>query len=201
MSSLETPSLPSRGEKVIGADPRSHHLVNGRVHICDPDPKWPYLFRQEEGRLRGVLGDRVLSLDHVGSTSVPGLAAKPCLDLLLVVADSADEVAYVPDLEAAGYSLVVREPDWYEHRVLKGPGVNINLHVFTEGCAEIDRMRLLRDHLTEDAGARERYTAVKRELAEHTWDRIQDYADAKTGIITELLDEAGARRDGGTGAG
>jgi GrpB-like predicted nucleotidyltransferase (UPF0157 family) len=106
----------------------------------------------------------VLALDHVGSTSVPGLPAKPCVDLLLVVADSADEPAYLPDLEEAGYSLVIREPDWYEHRVLKGPSINLNLHVFGQGCEEADRMRLFRDYLTADAGARKRYTAVKREL-------------------------------------
>ncbi|GAA1080205.1 GrpB family protein [Nocardiopsis metallicus] len=194
MSSLETPSLPSRGEKRVGPGPQSRNLVNGRVRISEPDPKWPYLFRQEDGRIRGALGDRVLALDHVGSTSVPGLPAKPCVDLLLVVADSADEAAYLPDLEAVGYSLVIREPDWYEHRVLKGPSINLNLHVFGQGCEEIDRMRLFRDYLTANAGARERYTAVKRELSERTWEKIQDYADAKTGIVRDLLAEAEAWR-------
>lgn len=194
MSPLETPSLPSRGEKRVVPDPQARNLVNGRVHISDPDPKWPYLFRQEDARIRAALGHRVLALDHVGSTSVPGLAAKPCVDLLLVVADSSDEPAYLTDLEAAGYSLVISEPDWYEHRVLKGPNINLNLHVFTEGCAEIDRMRLFRDYLTADAEARERYTAVKRELSERTWEKIQDYADAKTGIVKALLAEAEAWR-------
>lgn len=198
MSSLETSSLPSRGEKRVGPDPRSRNLVNGRVHISEPDPKWPYLFRQEDARIRGALGDRVLALEHVGSTSVPGLPAKPCVDLLLVVADSADEPAYLPDLEEAGYSVVVREPDWYEHRVLKGPSINLNLHVFGQGCEEIDRMRLFRDYLTADAGARERYTAVKRELSERTWEKVQDYADAKTGIVTDLLAEAEVWRKGST---
>ena len=172
----------------------ARNLVNGRVRLSEPDPKWPYLFRQEESRVRSALGDRVLSLDHVGSTSVPGLAAKPCVDLLMVVADSADEPAYLPDLEKAGYSLVIAEPDWFEHRVLKGPSVNLNLHVFSEGCEEVDRMRLFRDYLTADAGARERYTAVKRDLSERTWKRIQDYADAKSDIVLELLAEAEAWR-------
>ncbi|WP_026119015.1 GrpB family protein [Nocardiopsis ganjiahuensis] len=190
MSPLETPSLPSRGDKRVGPDPQSRNLVNGRVLISEPDPKWPYLFRQEDARIRGALGDRVLALEHVGSTAVPGLAAKPCVDLLLVVADSADEPAYLPALEAAGYTLVISEPDWFEHRVLKGPNINLNLHVFTEGCSEIDRMRLFRDYLTANTEARERYTAVKRELSERTWERIQDYADAKTGIVTALLAEA-----------
>ncbi|MFE1167284.1 GrpB family protein [Nocardiopsis sp. NPDC058789] len=194
MSPLESPSLPSRGDRRVATDPMARNLVNGRVRLSEPDPKWPYLFRQEESRVRSALGDRVLSLDHVGSTSVPGLAAKPCVDLLMVVADSADEPAYLPDLEKAGYSLVIAEPDWFEHRVLKGPSVNLNLHVFSEGCEEVDRMRLFRDYLTADAGARERYTAVKRDLSERTWKRIQDYADAKSDIVLELLAEAEAWR-------
>ncbi|QVJ01879.1 GrpB family protein [Nocardiopsis eucommiae] len=194
MSPLESPSLPSRGDRRVATDPMARNLVNGRVRLSEPDPKWPYLFRQEESRVRSALGDRVLSLDHVGSTSVPGLAAKPCVDLLMVVADSADEPAYLPDLEKAGYSLVIAEPDWFEHRVLKGPSVNLNLHVFSEGCEEVDRMRLFRDYLTADAGAREHYTAVKRDLSERTWKRIQDYADAKSDIVLELLAEAEAWR-------
>ncbi|MEU3015956.1 GrpB family protein [Nocardiopsis sp. NPDC007018] len=194
MSPLETPSLPSRGDKRVVSDPMARNLVNGRVRLSDPDPKWPYLFRQEESRIRGALGDRVLTLEHVGSTSVPGLAAKPCVDLVMTVADSADESAYLPDLERVGYALVIAEPDWFEHRVLKGPNVNLNLHVFGAGCEEVDRMRLFRDYLAADAGARERYTAVKRELSERTWKRIQDYADAKSDIVTELLAEAEAWR-------
>src|SRR5690606_38926350 len=111
---------------------------NGRVLISEPDPKWPYLFRQEDSRIRAALGDRVLALEHVGSTAVPGLVAKPCVDLLLVVADSADEPAYLPDLEAAGYALLASDPDRFEVRLLKGPNINLNLYVFTEGCTEID---------------------------------------------------------------
>ncbi|MDE3720786.1 GrpB family protein [Nocardiopsis sp. N85] len=192
MSPLEASPLPSRGEPRIEVAPEHRNLVNGRVHISDYDPKWPYLFERESGRVHGALGDRVLLFEHVGSTSVPGLPAKPCVDLLLVVADSADEPAYLPDLEAVGYTLVIREPDWYEHRVLKGPGINLNLHVFSEGCSEGERMRRFRDHLIANPAARDRYVAVKRELAERTWERIQDYSDAKSGIIREILIEAGA---------
>ncbi|MEV2274483.1 GrpB family protein [Nocardiopsis sp. NPDC049922] len=192
MSPLEASPLPSRGESVAGIRPEHRNLVNGRVHLSPYDPKWPYLFRRESERVGAALGDRVLLFEHVGSTAVPGLAAKPCVDLLLVVADSADESAYLPDLEAAGYSLVIREPHWYEHRVLKGPNVNLNLHVLTEGCVEIERMRRFRDHLVADADARARYEAHKRELAQRTWDRIQDYAEAKSEVIEEILAAAGA---------
>lgn len=190
MSPLEASPLPSRGAPRTGSSPESRNLVNGRVHISPYDAKWPYLFKRESEKVRYALGDRVLLFEHIGSTAVPGMAAKPCVDLLLIVADSADEPSYLPDLQRAGYSLVITEPDWYEHRVLKGPDINLNLHVFGEGCEEAERMRLFRDHLMTDADARERYTAVKHQLAERTWTRIQDYADAKTPIVEEILAEA-----------
>ncbi len=195
MSPLEASPLPSRGEPRAGTAPEFRNLVNGRVRLSEYDPKWPYLFRREDGRVRAALGDRVLLFEHIGSTAVPGLAAKPCVDLLLLVADSSDEAAYLPDLEAAGYPLVIREPDWYEHRVFRGSEVNINLHVFSRGCEEAERMRRFRDLLIADADARERYTAVKRELVGRTWDRIQDYADAKSDIVRQLLTEADAGKD------
>ena len=72
-----------------------------------------------------------MRIEHVGSTSVPGLPAKPIIDILLVVADSAKETEYVTALEGAGYKLRVREPGWYEHRMFKRPENDVNLHVFS----------------------------------------------------------------------
>ena len=144
--------------------------VDGPIHLADYDPGWPGLYEREAARVRAVLGDRVRLLEHVGSTSVPGLAAKPIIDMLLAVADSADEPAYVPPMEAAGYVLRIREPDWFEHRLFKGPDTDINLHVFTEGCPEIERMLAFRDRLRTHDDERERYEAAKRELAARHWD-------------------------------
>ena len=94
-------------------------------------PSGRRLYAREAIRIRAVLGDRVRRLEHAGSTSVPGLAAKPVIDIVLAVADSSDEPIYVPDMEAAGYVVWIREPEWYEHRVFKGPDTNINLHTFS----------------------------------------------------------------------
>jgi GrpB-like predicted nucleotidyltransferase (UPF0157 family) len=91
--------------------------LSGPVEIVDYDPAWPGLFAGEAERIRAILGDRALLIEHAGSTSVPGLAAKPRLDVVLAVADSSDEPAYVPSLEAAGFVLKIREPDWYQHRI------------------------------------------------------------------------------------
>jgi GrpB-like predicted nucleotidyltransferase (UPF0157 family) len=86
--------------------------------------------------VRRVLGDRVMRVEHAGSTSAPGLPAKPIVDIVLEVPDTRDEAAYVAPLEAAGYTLTIREPSWYEHRLFKGPDTNINLHVFPHACSE-----------------------------------------------------------------
>jgi GrpB-like predicted nucleotidyltransferase (UPF0157 family) len=161
-----------------------------RVVIAEYDPAWPALYAAEAERVRGVLGERVLRLEHVGSTSVPGLPAKPVIDMLLVVADSADEAAYVPAMEQAGYTLRIREPEWFEHRLFKGPLTDINLHVFSDGCAEIDRMLRFRDWLRSHPADLQLYLSTKRLLAQREWDQTQDYADAKTEVVREILARA-----------
>jgi beta-N-acetylhexosaminidase len=164
--------------------------LNAPIELADYDPRWPELFAREEERIRAALGDRALRVEHVGSTSVPGLPAKPIVDVVLVVADSSDELAYVPPLEAAGYVLRIREPEWFEHRVFKGPDTNVNLHVFTEGSPEIERMVAFRDHLRADETDLELYLRAKRELAGRTWKYVQHYADAKSEVVEEILARA-----------
>jgi GrpB-like predicted nucleotidyltransferase (UPF0157 family) len=162
----------------------------GPIQIVDYNPDWPRLFECEAEQIQATLCDRVLLLEHVGSTSVPGLAAKPIIDLLLVVVDSADEPSYVPALEDAGYMLRIREPNWYEHRMCKGSDIGINLHVFSLGCPEIDRMLLLRNWLRSSPSDRWIYECTKRELACLDWKYTQNYADAKTATIEEILKRA-----------
>ena len=162
----------------------------GPILIANYDPEWPRLFEREAERIRAALGDRVLLLEHVGSTSVPGLAAKPKIDILLVVADSADEPTYVPPMEAAGYVLQIREPDWYQHRMFKGPDTDINLHVFSSGCEESDRMLLFRNWLRNNTVDRLLYERTKRDLASQNWKYMQNYADAKTAVVADILARA-----------
>jgi GrpB-like predicted nucleotidyltransferase (UPF0157 family) len=165
-------------------------ILNRPILIVDYDPEWPQLFEREAARIRSVLRDRILSIEHVGSTSVPELAAKPRIDILLVVANSADEATYVPALESVGYVLTIREPDWYEHRMLKGPDTDINLHVFSSGCAEIERMLLFRNWLRYNLDDRRLYERTKRELAQQSWKYMQNYADAKSAVVTGILERA-----------
>lgn len=167
-------------------------LLTRSVEIHEYDPEWPRLYAREEERIRSVLGDRVVRIEHAGSTSVPGLPAKPIVDIVLEVPDSGDEPSYVPDLEAAGYRVVIREPEWFEHRVFKGPDTNVNLHTFTACCDEVDAMLLFRDHLRKSADDRELYARTKRELAAYLWKYVQQYADAKTAVVEEIMERARA---------
>lgn len=167
----------------------------GLIELADYDPRWPARYEVQADRLRRILGDRAVQIEHVGSTSVPRLAAKPLIDMILVVADSSDEPSYVDDLEAAGYLLRIREPNWFEHRVLKGPGVAINLHVFSRGCPEVDRMLTFRNRLRGNTADRELYERTKRDLAARRWTYLQDYADAKTAVVQEIMARALATED------
>ena len=162
------------------------------IEIRDYDPEWPHLYQREEARIRSILLDRVIRIAHAGSTSVPALPAKPVIDIVLEVPDSAEESTYVPDMESEGYVLRVREPEWFEHRVLKGPDTNVNLHVFSSGCAEVDRMLLFRDWLRSNVADRELYATAKRELAARDWKYTQQYADAKTAIVRDIMSRAQA---------
>lgn len=174
-------------QAVTIGDLREH---NATIDLAEYDPAWPRLYEREAKRIAAALGARALRIEHVGSTSVPGLAAKPLVDIVLAVADARDEDAYVPLLEAAGYVLRIREPDWYEHRLFKGPDTNVNVHTFSDGCEEIDRMVAFRDWLRTHDDDRDLYLAAKRELAAREWRYVQNYADAKSAVVREIVARA-----------
>jgi GrpB-like predicted nucleotidyltransferase (UPF0157 family) len=164
--------------------------IDGPIWLADPDPEWPAQYARQKERIQAALGPRAVRVEHVGSTSVPGLAAKPVIDIVLVVSDSADEARYVPDLETAGYVLQLREPGWHEHRFLRDHDPDVHVHVFSAGSLEVERMLLFRDRLRSRLDERELYQRAKRELAARRWDYVQNYADAKTTVVEEILARA-----------
>ena len=166
--------------------------LSSPIVLSEYDPEWPMQFEREARGIRSLLGERARLLKHVGSTSVPGLPAKPILDMVLAVANSSDEQSYVPALEQGGYVLRIREPHWFEHRMLKAPDQKINLHVFSDGCTEIDQMLLFRDWLRSNSEDRDLYAAKKRELVRQQWTFVQNYADAKTEVVQQILARARA---------
>ncbi len=179
-------SLPGMVERLIPAEPGS------LVVLEEYDDGWPAAYAGHEARIRAALGDRGLEVHQVGSTSVPGLAAKPLVDIVLVVADAADEASYADDLVAAGYTFALREPEWHEHRVFKAVDEQprVNLHVFGRDCPEVAAMLAFRDRLRADGPDRLLYERAKRELAARSWPTVQDYADAKSGIVADIMTRA-----------
>jgi GrpB-like predicted nucleotidyltransferase (UPF0157 family) len=174
--------------------PRDRH--DATIRLAEADPAWAHRYAAQAALIRAALDDRAIAVEHVGSTAVSGLAAKPILDILLLVADPADEAGYVPDLEAAGFLLHAREPGWHEHRLLKRASPAVHLHVFAPGCPEAERLLLFRDRLRGSRQDRERYEQTKRELAARTWTYVQDYADAKVEVVEQILAHARTSRRG-----
>jgi GrpB-like predicted nucleotidyltransferase (UPF0157 family) len=176
-----------------------------RVLLDEPDPSWAVVGAAEVVRVRAALVGLAIDVQHAGSTSVPGLAAKPVVDLVVTVPDADDEDSYAPALRAAGYTFHHREPHWEAHRLFKRgmphlmdhgitrDGVpKVNLHVFPATSAEPGRMLLFRDWLRAHPEDRVLYEGTKRTLADREWAAVQDYADAKTPVVTEILGRAGA---------
>jgi GrpB-like predicted nucleotidyltransferase (UPF0157 family) len=156
---------------------------NATIALLPYDPLWPVQYAREETKIRAALGAGALVLEHVGSTSIPGMSAKPIIDILLALFDSADESSYVPQLTLQGYRLHLREPAWEQHRVLKGEAPAVNLHVFAEGSREITRMLAFRDRCRTVPQEAALYETTKRALAAH----VQHYANAKADVVEGII--------------
>jgi len=161
-----------------------------RIEIVDYDRNWPSKFETHRGIIARALGSSALQIEHIGSTSVPELAAKPIVDILVVVQHSADESVYLPQLETAGYVLRVREPEWNEHRMFRTPEHDVHVHVYSAGCPEIERTLRFRDHLRRNSHDRQRYEQTKRDLAAKDWPDMNVYAAAKTHVIESIIASA-----------
>ncbi len=196
--------MPTTGDKrdayIFSARPRRSDITTVEIHggiekreltIADYDPKWPVTYRQHETRIRAALGSGALQIEHIGSTSVPGLAAKPIIDILVTVDDITAEEDYLDPLVAAGYRLRVREPS---HRMVRTPELDVHVHILQAGDIAADDYLLLRDHLRRNAADRHLYERTKRSLATMEWPDMNAYADAKTDVITEIKNRARERR-------
>ena len=172
------------------------------VHPSVRIPHWAAKYAVEEARIRAVVREAV-DVHHAGSTAVPGLAAKPIIDIVLLVKDSTDEDSYSPALQAAGYGFALREPHWHQHRLFKrglphygspeqsgDDGPKVNLHVFTAGSSEAHRMLVFRDWLRANPADCDLYEQTKRTLASRRWTHVQDYADAKSTVVAEIMQRA-----------
>jgi GrpB-like predicted nucleotidyltransferase (UPF0157 family) len=162
------------------------------IKIAEYDANWPKKFETHAKIIADAIGPAALRIEHIGSTSAPELAAKPIIDILVVVADSTDESAYLNPLQAAGYVLRVREPDWNEHRMFRTPEKDVHVHIYSADCREIERCLTFRNRLCRNLDDRNRYERTKRELATNAWSDMNAYAEAKTEVIENFIAAAQA---------
>jgi len=176
------------------ADVTESELVGGvekRVlFLADHDRAWTSRYLEHEARIRKAVATAVIGVQHIGSTSVPELAAKPIIDILVTVPDITAEEDYLDQLLAAGYALRVREPG---HRMVRTAERDVHLHVLEPDDPAARDYLLLRDHLRVDQADRELYERTKRELTARDWADMNAYADAKTEVIDEIMRRARAR--------
>jgi GrpB-like predicted nucleotidyltransferase (UPF0157 family) len=161
------------------------------IDIVDADARWPAQFDELANRISRTLGDRVLALEHVGSTSVPDLAAKPIIDIDLTVSDASDEAAYLPPLGAVGFVLTIREPRWHQHRLMVAASPPANLHVWSPDSPEAIRHLMFRDWLREHPDDRRRYAATKRTAADAAnadGETVMEYNLRKQPVVRDILD-------------
>ena len=161
------------------------------ITLHDHDAHWPDVFLEHRNRIRDALAPSAVEVEHIGSTSVPGLAAKPIVDIVVAVEDITAEEDYLEPLIAAGYELRVREPG---HRLVRTPARDVHVHLYERGATAIDEYLLLRNHLRHDADDRARYESTKRSLLTRRWNDMNDYADAKTDVIAAIKERARAGR-------
>ena len=187
---LPPPPEPASEDRLASITVGERKPLNSHINLAPYDPNWPSMFSRIAAKVRAALSERALLLEHVGSTAIRGLSAKPIIDMVLAVEDPTDEAFYAPPLEARGFVLRIREPDWFQHRLLKSHDIESNLHVFSAGCAEIERMLAFRDWLRAHDDDRRLYERTKVALAARTWRHVQNYADAKSDIVREILERA-----------
>jgi GrpB-like predicted nucleotidyltransferase (UPF0157 family) len=162
------------------------------IEVVPYDPAWPARFAAWRGRIEGALGDPALRVEHVGSTSVPGLAAKPVVDIQVSVADIEDEPGYVPALERAGVQLRSRDAEHRYFRPFPGASREVHVHVCDAGGRWEREHLLFRDYLRSDPAACRRYAVAKYEAAARWPDDRIAYTDAKNDVILDVLEEAEA---------
>ncbi|OYO15460.1 hypothetical protein CGZ98_03375 [Enemella evansiae] len=159
------------------------------LFLVDHDPAWATGYAEHAARISKAIEKVAVDIQHIGSTAVPGLAAKPIIDILVTVPDITAEEDYLEPLIAAGYVLRVREPG---HRLVRTVEQDVHIHIFETDDLAAPEYLLLRDHLRADESDRQLYESTKRELLTRDWPDMNAYADAKTDVIEEI--KARARR-------
>ena len=157
--------------------------------LVDYVPTWATRFASERVRILEALGEVARRVEHVGSTAVPGLAAKPIVDILVAVNHPDDEDSYLGAMEDAGYELRVREPG---HRMFRTPERDVHVHVWKAGSDDEHRHLLFRDWLRQAPDDRALYESIKRRFIGEKFTDMNYYARAKGPVIEDIMRRAEA---------
>ncbi|MGO4741359.1 GrpB family protein [Bosea sp. 2KB_26] len=171
-------------------DPNENPWVSGsptieNIVVEKYSPLWVQEFNKQQKNIETALADFSVKIEHVGSTAVPGLPAKPVIDIDLIVEDPSRETDYVPTLSRIGYKLTIREPSWYQHRMLRLAEPRVNLHVFGRNCPEHIRHVLFRDWLRAHPDDRQRYADAKSIAADGV-DTANAYNMNKQSVVRDI---------------
>ena len=166
---------------LIGGTEKRH------LEVVGYDDRWPEIFAEHQARLSAALRGVPVEIEHIGSTSVPGLPAKPIIDIVVAVDDITAEEDYLDAIVAAGYLLRVREPG---HRMARTPALDVHVHIYQKGDAAVTRYLLFRDRLRADGDDRALYARTKQALISQGFDDMNAYSDAKTDVITGIMSRA-----------
>ena len=163
------------------------------VELVDYDATWPELFKRERELVAPVLGANARRIEHMGSTSIPGLRAKPIVDVIVLVDDLVRARGVIPALEATGYSFWADNPDKTKLFLVKGlppaPHRTHHLHVY-DNADEVERHLIFRDRLRAHPELRDAYLALKTDLARRFRNDREAYTNHKVSFINEVVHSA-----------
>lgn len=166
-------------------------LKRGTVKLVPHNPGWDKLFQAEKAKLLVALGELVVDIQHVGSTAIPTIPAKPIVDIAVLVKSLEKVKGYVGKMEALGYR---KKQENRPERLFftKGPEKNriVYLHMGDENTYYIKDMVVFRDHLIQNPAEAKKYAELKEGLAERFADNRAPYTAAKEKFVQEVLDKA-----------
>jgi GrpB-like predicted nucleotidyltransferase (UPF0157 family) len=167
------------------------YLVGGTekrdLEVVRYNSEWPDTFAEHQQRLQRALHAVAVDIEHIGSTSVTGLAAKPIIDIMVAVDDITAEEDYLDAVLAAGYLLRVREPG---HRLVRTPNRDVHIHIYEKGDQAITNYLLFRDRLRLDSDDRALYARTKEALIRQGFEDMNAYSDAKTEVVAAIMARA-----------
>lgn len=170
------------------------------IAIADYDPKWPIMYEEEKAKILSVIGHKVVAIEHIGSTAVPNLGAKPIIDIMVAVRHLSDAEECIEPLKSIGYEYVpeneisIPERRYFQKGTSEAPNQHSHLHMVERTSDFWQRQLLFRDYLRAHPDVANQYCQLKKKLAAKHGSNREAYTDAKTSFIKSVVDQARARK-------